>query len=180
MPEPLTQDERARILELQAEGMPRNRIAAEVGRSSAAVSKVVHAAGRTFDRPPGVVAAVAAKRVDNAERRANAVARLYDIVDRLLDRLQGETHTVVGFDFGKAVRTQVSWEEVPPADIRSLTATVANLLHSAAKLEALDTGSNADHARSVIVTLGEQIRALVGDYPGDGPEAHDDATEAGE
>lgn len=165
--QPLSREERARILELRAEGLSRNAIAREVGRSAGVVSKVVKEAGGSFERSEEVKAATEARKVDNATRRTRAVERLYDQVERLLDRLDADSFVTVGYDFGKAVRTKLKRDEIPPADLRQLATTITNLLHSAAKLEAVDAGHNAEAARAMITSLGEQVRALVGPYPGD-------------
>lgn len=61
--EPLSAEERRRIVDLADQGWARNRIAAETGRSAGTVTSVAHAAGRSFDRA-ATAAATAARSVD--------------------------------------------------------------------------------------------------------------------
>ncbi|BFM23499.1 hypothetical protein [Microbacterium sp. che218] len=66
--EPLSQAQRDRIVALGREGVPRNRIAREVGVSVGSVSKYSKAAGVSFDRRK-TRAATAAAKVDSEVRR---------------------------------------------------------------------------------------------------------------
>lgn len=59
--EPITDAQRERIERLCIEGMPRNRIAAEVGVAAGTVSKYVRDAGLSFERTSTRVATVAAQ-----------------------------------------------------------------------------------------------------------------------
>lgn len=155
---PLTDSERGRILELHGEGMSRNRIAREVGRSSYAVSKTVADAGLSFARGDQVKAATEAVRVDNASRRANAIRRLYEQSERVFDRLDADVFKATGYDkSGNAIVTDLHRDEIPPADYRHLSATAANMLHSAAKLEQVDAGRNGGQARSVVDRMWDAL-----------------------
>lgn len=169
--QPLTREEKERILSLHGEGMTRGAIARKVGRDPASVTRVVKAAGLSFARTDEVKEAIEATKVDNAGRRANAVQRLYTLVERLLDRLDADTYTAIGYAFGQAVRTTLNQDEVPPAELRHLTVTVTNLLHSAAKLEQVDKGMGGEAAMSLLGDLVDGMRAKYGT----GEESTDDA-----
>lgn len=84
---PLTDAERAEILKLQGQGMSRNDIARQLGRSGASVSKVVADAQRDFVRGPGVIAATEANRVDAKARRARLQLGLIEDAERLREQL---------------------------------------------------------------------------------------------
>lgn len=158
MPTLLTDAERARILELHGQGVARNAIAREVGRSNGTVTNVVTAAGLSFERTAEVVHAVEAKRVDNAARRASAIGRLYDQADYLLGRLEAPTFKATGENFGKVEVTEVPRDATPAADVRSLGSTVSNLLHSAAKLEQVDaTRTGAADAKGILGNLADAL-----------------------
>lgn len=162
----LTDEERARILELHAGGMARNAIAREVGRAASLVTRVVHESGGTFKRAAEVVAATEARKVDNASRRASAVSRLYDQADYLLGRLEAPTFKATADNFGQVVVTEVPRDATPPADVRSLGSTVANLLHSAAKLEQVDSAkSGASEAKGILGNLADALRTAYDQLP---------------
>jgi hypothetical protein len=164
----LTDDERARILELHAQGMPRNQIARETGRSAGTVTKVVHDTGGTFQRAAEVVAATEAKRVDNAVRRADMVHRLYDQAAYLLDRLEAPTFKVVGDSWGNAVVTTVPRDATPPADVRSLGATAVNMLQACARLEQVDSAkTGASEAKGILGNLATALQNAYDQLPND-------------
>lgn len=83
----ITEAERARILELHGEGMSRNAIAREVGRSPGSVSNVVHAEGLSFERTAEVIQATQAKQLDNRGKRARLEELLLDDALRLREQL---------------------------------------------------------------------------------------------
>lgn len=165
----LEEAERARILELHGRGESRNAIARAVERSPGVVSKVVHTAGLSFERAGEVVAATEAKRVDNAVRRASAVGRLYDLADHLLGRLEAPTFKATGDCFGEVKVTEVPRDATPPADVRSLSSSVANLLHSAAKLEQVDAASaGAGAAKGILGAFRDALTEAYDQLPTDG------------
>ncbi|SDL14789.1 hypothetical protein SAMN05428985_11054 [Nocardioides sp. YR527] len=161
--QPLTREEKDRILSLHGEGKTRGAIARTVGRDPASVTRVVKAAGKSFARTDEVKEAIEATKVDNAGRRAKSVQRLYTLVERLLDRLDADTYTTIGYAFGQAIKTSLNQDEVPPAELRHLTATMTNLLHSAAKLEAVDKGMGGEAAMSLLGDLFSGLQAQYGD-----------------
>ena len=119
------------------------------------VSRVVAAAGLSFERAPEIAAATEAKRVDNAAKRAEAIGRLYAASGRLFDRLEAEEFTTVGYSReGNAIRTHLNQDEAPPADVRHLSATAVNMLQAAARLEDVDkAGAGAAEGRSIVAGL---------------------------
>lgn len=84
----VTDAEKARVLELHGEGKSRGVIARDVGRDPATVTRIVQAAGLSFDRNPGVVAAVKARVVDAAESRTRIEQKLNAFAERRLEWLE--------------------------------------------------------------------------------------------
>jgi hypothetical protein len=150
VPTPLTDDERATILRLHGEGKPRNHIAREVGRSAGTVSNVVHGAGLTFDRPPGVVAATQAKLEDNREKRARLESLLLDDALALREQLY-RPHRV--FSFGGRDNTYEEHEHPEPdvAAKATILRGVGIAVDKAVKLAEVDKAvAGADEGRSII------------------------------
>jgi hypothetical protein len=103
---PITDTDRERILALHAAGKSRNDIARETGRSQGTVTKVVHDAGRTFDRT-ATVAATAAKKADAAALRAELELDYLADAQRLRKQLW---EPCIAFNFGGKDNT---YEEHP-------------------------------------------------------------------
>lgn len=107
MPKAITDDERATILRLHGEGLSRNAIMREVGRSAGLVTNVVKGAGLTFERAPEVAVATEAKRIDNAARRAALEDRFLTEANNMLDQLH---KPVVVYNFGGKDNTYAEHE----------------------------------------------------------------------
>lgn len=91
---PLSKAERARIVKLHGQGLSRNAIAKEVGRSLGSVTAVVKAAGLTFPQVQHP-ATVAARELSVRERTIAAHERHLRILELQQGKLLGgyETHT---------------------------------------------------------------------------------------
>jgi transposase-like protein len=85
---PLTDVERARIVELVGTGLSCGEVAREVGRHASTVSRVARDAGLSFDRSQ-TAAATEAKQADAAERLVAGVGRWLDARDEALDTVLG-------------------------------------------------------------------------------------------
>jgi transposase len=79
---PLTDDDRRRVAELHAQGLSRNAIARETGRSQATVSKLAKELGLGFDRTR-TAEATRVKVIDAKARRAELAALLLEDAHRL-------------------------------------------------------------------------------------------------
>jgi hypothetical protein len=86
MAQPLTDDERTRIIDLARQGVARNEIARQVGRSVGTVTRTAHAAGCTFDRSATKIA-TAALVADAKALRAQLRVQLLDDARRLREQL---------------------------------------------------------------------------------------------
>lgn len=87
IPPPISEETRARIVELAADGMSRNAIAVEVGVAPRTVTKYATAAGHTFDRG-ATKAATEAARIDNAAKREALAADILTEVAASVRRLK--------------------------------------------------------------------------------------------
>lgn len=144
---PVTGSDRERVRELHAQGMTRNDIAKQIGRSPSTVSKLAHALGLTFDRSKTAVATVAKQR-DNQARRADLVARLYGRGERILDRVEAPRYTFTTATVN-GIETKIL-DHVPAPDEKALASSVSSHLTSAAKLEAIDADRGTDAAKSML------------------------------
>lgn len=116
---PLTDAERARIVELCEEGWSCSRIAGEIGRSKDSVSRVAAEHGHRFDGARQLQRARKARSGYGAEARAELAQRLMDEANRLLDQLH-EPH--VAFNFGGRDNTyaEETLDEPPIREKRDL------------------------------------------------------------
>lgn len=83
----MTDEDRARILELAGQGMTRNEVARESGWSTATVSRVCHAAGLTFDRAAQTAEATRHRVEDQKARMARILEQYLDETEGFLERL---------------------------------------------------------------------------------------------
>ncbi len=83
---PLTGDEKTRIADLHAKGWSCNRIATELGRSPATISRYAAREGLTWDREK-TKAAVEAHKTDAKARRAELANLLLEDARRLRDQI---------------------------------------------------------------------------------------------
>ena len=141
MPLPITEEERAAIIEAVRGGMSRNDAARQFERSPSTISKIAHAAGLNFDRSK-TAAATKAKQADNRARRAElapiflekAEAALSKI-DLAFQRMTGET---LVFNFGGRDNTYEEHTlDSPPDDtLKAMAATVRVLMQAAKNAQA--------------------------------------------
>jgi hypothetical protein len=150
-PRPVTDEARARVMALHAAGKGRNEIAREVGYSTATITKIVSAAGKSFDRSETAVAVAARKA-----RRAAIVTRLFNRSEFLLARLEAPSFkTLVKIQGGGEESRELDF--VPTPNERDLNAAIAGYLSTAAKLELQDSSQGAEVAKSMLGNLAEAL-----------------------
>jgi hypothetical protein len=134
---PLTDAERRKIKKLHAEGKGRNEIATMVGRSKAAVSKVIAATGQSFARGEEVKAATAAKVLDAKARRAQLQLDLLADAERLRRQLfeSARVHSFGGkdHDFAVAVIPEPTF-----ADKRNIVQAVVTVINASIAIDRHD------------------------------------------
>lgn len=165
-PAPLTDADRARILELHAQGMSRNDIHRETGRSAAAVTKVVHDAGLSFDRS-ATAAATEARKADLAARRASLREKYLQRADELLEQM---TQPCTVFNFGGKDNTYAEHQltKPPVKDLRDLMQAASIATTAEIRIAQADQNQGVEAARSLLAG----IAGALGLTPDD---EHDDA-----
>lgn len=161
---PVTDEERATVRELHAEGVSRNEIARRLKRSGKTVSEIAVELGLTFDRAVLTEAATRARVADARERRAALIDRAYARAEALFDRLEAAEDS--GYKFTattvKGIET-ARLDHVPAQDEKALAGAAGQYLAQAARLEALDSGSGHDEDRGILAGIA---RALGWQTPG--------------
>jgi len=173
---PLSETERARILELHGEGVTRNAIAREVGRSPGTVSTVVRDAGLSFERGAEVAAATVAKAMDNAARRARLEELLLEDALRLREQLWQPT---LVYNFGGKDNTYEEHQLDRPdfGGQNAIMRTVGTAIDKAVRLA--EVGKGSQDAGPVVSLLGALVDGLRDEYrEDDTPDAGTDQAEA--
>lgn len=129
---PLTDTERALILDLAASGLGRNEIAAEVGRSAGTVTKVCKTAGLGFNRE-ATRSATEARSADLAGMRTLLEEASWREYGNVLSRLQARQVTLVQFAPSLGEWSEHTVPTIPAKDLADI-AKAAKDLASAAKL----------------------------------------------
>lgn len=139
----------------------RNEIAKALGISPASVTGHAKHAGITFDRAATKIA-VEARAIDLRARRQKLIGDLYDLADQDVALLKADTYTYrVVYKESTEVVADV---HAPSADRRNHSSAIATNLATAAKLEAVDGGSSAAEAHSVLDTLAAGFAAAAAGY----------------
>lgn len=160
---PVTDQTKADVRRLHAEGLSRNAIARQLERSPRTVSVICEEAGLTFDRTATAVATEAAK-ADARARRVALVERAYARAEAIYSRLEADTTT--GYRFTSPTVNGIeskTLDHVPAQDERALAMAAGQHLAQAAKLEALDAGTGHEEDRGILAGLA---RALGWQTPG--------------
>lgn len=181
-PGPLTDEDRQLIRDRHAAGHSCSAIARELGRATSTVSRVGRELGLSWAGSTQTEAATRVKQASNRERRAAAVARLYDRAERIMDRLEADRFKVVGFDkYGNAVVTQIAADAIPGTEERALSGMAINALVAAARLEAVDaTDSQVGEARGILGNLQDALGAAYAQLAHAGGTATSKLAEAGD
>lgn len=144
------------VLELHAQDVTRNDIARQTGYSTAWISNVVKAAGKSFARSAQVQAATEAKVIDNKARRATIVGRLYNRAESLLTRLEATTFAAL-VPTGPGVQSPRDLEFVPAGEERNIATSIAIFLDKAMVLEKVDAVPERSDAQSMLGRLAAEL-----------------------
>lgn len=165
---PLPDEDRLKILELHAAGVGRNEIAKRVSRGVATVTRVVHAAGGSFDRA-ATREAVEAAKTDAKLRRAQLALDLLDDAQRLREQL---FEPAVVFNFGGKDNTyeERTVDEPTFTDKRNILQAVSTAANAAMKLDQHDREDGAMSAVDAWIeaTSGNADSGSVDDQTADG------------
>ncbi|MET9954224.1 helix-turn-helix domain-containing protein [Streptomyces sp. NPDC006339] len=156
----VTEDERAEIRRLHAEGHGRNEIARRINRGGRVVSEVAQELGLSFDRTATAIA-TEAKVIDARARRANIVAQLYDVIEADLTYLKKpDAYGLVEVSAGQAVHFAA--ERLPAQDRRALISGISTAITAASRLEALEGDPGVAGATSLLMNLSDAFRQAAG------------------
>jgi hypothetical protein len=151
--------ERAAILAMIDQRLPRNEISRRTGRSNDSVSRIAREEGRTFDRAHEVSTALAARKADLAIRRAAIIDRNYARVEHLQARLtQPMFWTILRDAAGR--ETPSGLDFVPALDERNIADTISRYLTTTIRLEEVDNSNEADGVKSMLAALGHALKIL--------------------
>lgn len=162
---PVTDAERDRVRELHGQGKTRNDIAKIMGRSPGTVSTIARELGLAFDRS-ATAAATHAKQADNKARRAELSEELLRRAGELLGMID-EPHIVYAFGGPENIYNEHQLDRPPTSDIRNLMQSASIALQRHADLERIDSGSQAEDARSMLGSLAAGLQAAYDQLPAD-------------
>jgi hypothetical protein len=156
---PVTEEERAEMRRLHAEGKGRNEIARLTGRSLRTVSLHCADMGLTFDRS-ATEAATAARKADLEEKRVILAEALTDDALRLSEQVW---QPAVIYNFGGKDNTYESRRvpEPPALDKKALMAAAVAAAGQSLRLVPPQDDGGAEQARSMV---GQLLTGLAGVY----------------
>ncbi|MFF4369641.1 helix-turn-helix domain-containing protein [Streptomyces sp. NPDC001594] len=163
-PRPVTDEDREQVRALHAEGLGRNAIARQLGRSSRTVSVLAEELGLTFDRT-ATAEATRARVIDTRERRQSLIERYYAQADKILARLERDEHQITEVSLGKVIRYTAT--DLPTQDVRNLIQAAGAAASQAVKLEALNSDNGVSDAKSLLGQLAAGLTAAYGAMNGD-------------
>lgn len=142
---PVTQADYDRIKTLHAQGMSRNNIARDIGRSGRTVSRIAAELGLTFERSGTTAAATEARKADAASRRARLQVDALAAAERLLGQM---FESALVYNFGGRDNTYESatLDEPPFRDKRDIATALQALAHTALRLAEHDQAAEAGGA----------------------------------
>jgi hypothetical protein len=167
MARPITDQDRAAVRSLHAQGKARNEIARAIKRSPSTVSKIATALGLSFERGAEVVAATEARRIDLAARRVTLAEQLHQDAEKLRAQLW-ERCTIGAFGGKDNVWAQVNLDQPTFADKRNILAATGTAIQQSLRLQPAEGGEGADQVRSMLGTLGEVLTQAAADADDDG------------
>jgi hypothetical protein len=137
---PVTQADYDRVKELHAQGLGRNDIARQAGRSQRTVSRIAAELGLSFERSGATAAATAAKKADAASRRARLQVDALEAAEKLLGQMFSPTKV---FNFGGKENdyNERTHNEPPFQDKRNIAVALQALANTALKLAEYDRAS---------------------------------------
>lgn len=142
------------IIEMAEAGVSRNQIAARLNLHRADVTAVVREAGLSFDRSK-TEAATKAHKADLAARRARQLERIYDVVDKTLDRLEEDSPMAVLKGEG-GIESEMPVGRLPARDLLQISNSLASQRKTATDLERIDNPA-ADSAASLLTNLAGRL-----------------------
>ena len=148
-PRPVTDAERVRVRELQAEGRGRNEIGRMMGRSAGWVTARIKEAGADFDRSRSAEA-VAARIADMKQRNVDIAELLQQDILALRDRAWSEHRW---FERGDGVMVEMATPLPPIRDQRDAYSAITSAIKGYTDLQRSADGATSQTKRSVLENL---------------------------
>lgn len=151
-----TEDEKDEALRIYENEGP-SAVEKQLGIPKGTVGRWAKAAQIGTVRTENVRARVEAAQLDNAERRANLVKRLYGIAEASVDLLEApaEYQTILKGEMGIERGGRPGF--VPAQDKQRELTAIGIALDKAEALEKFDNDNGATEAKGLLVALAEQI-----------------------
>ncbi|QNA93249.1 MULTISPECIES: hypothetical protein [unclassified Microbacterium] len=162
----ISDDQKAQVLALHAQGLARNEIARRVGISAGSVTNICRAADRDFDRSE-TKRATEARQVDLAAGRIRLAKKMLAASEAMLDDIDGE-YLVYNFG-GKDNDYNEHLLAAAPVEVKRNIITTAGITFDKLTriVEKSDTG--LEQAVGVLDTLAEGFRTAADIYRGETP-----------
>jgi hypothetical protein len=153
---PLTTEDTDRVRELHAQGLTRNAIAIEIGRSAGTVTKLARELGLSFDRA-ATQAATAAKVADARARRATLMHELLVDAEQLRRQLFApcKVHAFGGKD---NTYNEADLERPPFRDQRDIVQAVSVAVNTSLRLDQHDGDGSIEQVGSLLGSLFDTLR----------------------
>lgn len=149
---PVTQADKDRVKELHAQGLPRNEIARQLGRSGKTISRIAVELGLSFERSGATAAATAAKVADAAGRRAELQLNALEGALKLYSQMFSET-TVYNFGGKENDYNERKHPEPPFRDKQAIALSMKALTDMALRLAEFDKATGDENEKSMLVDL---------------------------
>lgn len=157
----ISDEQRAEVLRLHAEGLARNEIARQLNISAGSVTSICTAAGRSFDRSE-TKRATEARQVDLAAGRLRLAEKMLTASEAMLDVIDGPYEV---YNFGGKDNTFESrvLDSAPVEVRRNVITTAAITFDKLTRIvEKSDTG--LEQAVGVLDTIAEGFAAVAERY----------------
>lgn len=151
-----TDEERAEALRIYEEQGP-TAAQKQTGIHKATVTKWAKAAGKATVATQNTRKATEAAQVNNAERRAKLVERLYGLAEASVELVENPTEyqTILKGEMGGEGAAQPGF--IPAQDKQREMTAIGIMLDKAAVLEKFDNDNGATEAKGLLLALAEQI-----------------------
>jgi len=162
----ISEDQKARVLALHAEGHARNEIARRVGISAGSVTNICRDAGLTFDRSE-TKHATEARQVDLAAGRIRLAEKMLAASEDMLDRIDDE---YVVYNFGGKDNTfEQRTLDSAPVEVRRNVITTAGITFDKLTRIVEKSDSGLEQAVGVLDTIADGFRAAAEQYRSETP-----------
>ena len=155
-PNPVTQADYDRVKELHAQGLSRNEIARQSGRSQKTVSRLAQEMGLSFERAGATAKATEAKKADGAARRAQLQLDALAAAHKLMGQMFSPA-LVYNFGGKENDYNSTTLDEPPFADKRNIATAIQALAATALKLAEYDKATGSESEKSMLTDLRQAL-----------------------